>query len=166
MKRAAGLLVSTSILGFVSHAMAEPRPKTQAKSRPELVLFRTADSDGSGSVSLGEFALAVQESFARRIHERFQQLDRNRDGRCRRSEVNKMSAARFARFDLNADGQFTLAELTQVMNEELEKRLVRVSLRLDVDGNGELSLAELTPRPKKPAPAPVEVAGLPNTNVH
>jgi|RhiMethySRZTD1v2_1073278.scaffolds.fasta_scaffold06878_15 Ca2+-binding EF-hand superfamily protein len=184
MKRIAGLLVATTHLGFAAHAAAEsptkgnqahkrlasavggaqvkriealggslgrPPPKTEPKD-----LFGRADLDRDGSVSFGEFATIAGGSLERRILKRFHQLDRNHDGRCTRSEVNKMSAARFERFDLNHDGAFTQKELAVVMTRELTARLEQVYARLDVDRDGRFSLAELTPAPAPRKPAPPE----------
>jgi hypothetical protein len=166
-----GFLIGTSVLAFVSHAVAEPRPRKPSARHAALQLIATADEDGSGSLSAGELATAAYGGLAERIHKRFSQLDRNHDGRCTRSEVNRMNAARFARLDLNGDGEFTVAELTLVMNQELERRLARVYERLDADRNGEFSLAELAapglkPAPKTVATRTVDVARRGTANVH
>jgi Ca2+-binding EF-hand superfamily protein len=178
MKRIAGLLVATTHLGFASHAMADGsgkshqsakraaaaaagskarrvealggvRPKDGDEPRPAS-FFSYADRDEDGSVSFGEFANVVHTSMARRIAKRFHQLDRNHDGRCTRDEVNKMSPARFLRFDLNRDGHFTASELAVVMQREVAAHLDRAYARLDVDRDGRFSMAELTPA-RKPA---------------
>ena len=192
MKKIAGLLVATTHLGFAAHALAESpgkghqspkraaaaagagsptkrvealggvRPKDGDEPR-EASLFSYADRDKDGSVSFGEFAGVVHESIARRIAKRFRQLDRNRDGRCTRNEVNKMSLVRFLRFDLNRDGHFTASELAVAMKREAETHLEQAYTRLDVDRDGRFSIAELTPArtpaaPATAAPKPSEVA--------
>jgi hypothetical protein len=179
MKRIAGLLVATTHLGFASHALAEGpgkghqsakraaaaagprsqskrvealggvRPKDRDEPRP-VSLFSYADRDEDGSVSFGEFASVVHTSMARRIAKRFHQLDRNHDGRCTRDEVNKMSPARFLRFDLNRDGHFTASELAVVIEREVAAHLDRAYATLDADRDGRFSMAELTPA-RKPA---------------
>jgi Ca2+-binding EF-hand superfamily protein len=181
MRRIAGLLVATTHLGFAGHALAQGPGKTshstkramtagsggQAKriealgtsSPPEeskpapRSLFAYADRDKDGSVSFSEFATAARESLERRIARRFQQLDKNHDGGCTRGEVNKMSLARFLRFDLDRDGRFTQSELAVVMKRELGGRLELAYARLDVDRDGRFSMAELTPIPTAREPA-------------
>jgi Ca2+-binding EF-hand superfamily protein len=129
---------------------------------PAATLFAAADDNGDGSVTYRELAAVVRNSIARRIKARFHQLDRNRDGRCTRSEVNKMTAARFARFDLNHDGAFTVAELAHVMTHEVTVRLQQVYARLDGDQNGRLSMAELKLQPKaQPAAVAARVSSDP-----
>jgi len=123
-------------------------PMTIELSGPEH-LFATADRDGDGSVSFGEFSAVANESIARQLKKRFQQLDLNHDGRCTRAEVNLMSAARFARFDLNRDGAFTAAELTKVIQPQLGARLADLRMKLDRDHDGRFSVAELTPPSKQ-----------------
>ncbi len=184
MKRIAGLLVATTHLGFADHAAAEsPAKGNQAHKRaasavsgaqvkriealggslgsppPKLEpkdLFGYADVNRDGSVSFGEFATVARGSLERRILKRFHQLDRDHDGRCTRSEVNKMSQARFERFDLDHDGAFTQKELAVVMTVELTARLEQTYARLDVDHDGRFSLAELTPAPAPREPAAPE----------
>jgi Ca2+-binding EF-hand superfamily protein len=109
-------------------------------------------------VSYGELTALVRGSVARRIKARFGQVDRNGDGRCTRSEVNKMSAERFARFDLNRDGHFTAAELATVITRQVADRLQRVYARLDADHNGAFTVAELTLPTKTSAPEAEVVA--------
>lgn len=175
MRRIAGLLVATTHLGFAGHALAQGPGKSsqsakramtagsggQAKrieslgtsSPPEepkpapRSLFAYADRDKDGSVSFGEFATVAHESLARRIANRFHQLDKNHDGGCTRAEVNKMSLARFLRFDLDRDGRFTQSELAVVMKREFAGRLEQTYARLDIDRDGRFSVAELTPIP-------------------
>jgi Ca2+-binding EF-hand superfamily protein len=181
MKRVAGLLVATTHLGLAGHALAQgPSKGSQAAKRSAAVsstplkrveslgsalggspppkatpasLFHYADTDRDGSVSFGEFAALAQDSMARRIARRFQQLDRDHDGRCTRAEVNKMSSTRFMRFDLDRNGYFTRPELALVMRQELTPRLELAYARLDVDRDGRFSAAELTPIPVQPKPA-------------
>ena len=127
--------------------------ETRENARPAPVaLVASADRDSDGSVSFGEFSTVVYKSIARRVDKRLRQLDRNHDGRCTRGEVSKMTAARFARFDLNRDGAFTAVELATVMQREVAERLARLYVRLDVNRDGRFSVAELTPAPKPEAP--------------
>ena len=137
-----------------------PAPVVEAPAvEPSLTLFHVSDGNRDGSVSYGELAAVVRNSIARRIKARFHQLDRNHDGRVARREVNKMNAARFARFDVNRDGVFTLAELAHVMTHEAGVRLRDVYARLDGDRDGRLSMAELAPQPKQPARTVVAKVG-------
>jgi hypothetical protein len=176
MKRVAGLLAATGLLVTASYSFGKPsarksmppavkknaRSKTMQPSssaRKELeaappvsnVVWAAADRDGDGSVSFGEFANVAHESIARRVATRFRQLDRNRDGRCSRAEVNMMGVERFGRFDLDNDGFFTAAELAGVMRAQLAGRLEQLYVRLDLDRNGSFSVAELTPPSLAPA---------------
>src|SRR6185503_12402260 len=131
MKKVAGLLVATGLLVTASYSFGKPpapkgvvpaaKKSAQAKAKSKStqsggadvkeleatagsVVWAAADRDGDGAVSFGEFATIVNDSIARRVATRFRQLDRNKDGRCTRAEVNKMTAERFARFDANHDG--------------------------------------------------------------
>ena len=165
-KTVCALAVVCFWMGSNSRALAEPS-KTPAPQRQagaaqlendgaaalsaSQALLQAADRDGDGTLSFSEFSAAVQKSINRRVAERFQQLDRNRDGLCARSEVNKMSAARFARFDRNRDGFFSATELRQAIMSQLAARLGQVYARLDRDNDGRFSLAELTPSRSKPA---------------
>ena len=178
MKKVAGLLVATGLLVTASYSFGKPpapkgvvpaaKKSAQAKAKSKStqsggadvkeleatagsVVWAAADRDGDGAVSFGEFATIVNDSIARRVATRFRQLDRNKDGRCTRAEVNKMTAERFARFDANHDGVFTAAELASVMREQLTGRLQDLYVRLDVDKNGSFSVAELTPPAQSPA---------------
>jgi hypothetical protein len=176
MKKAAGLLVATGLLVTASYSFGKPpapkgalpatKKSAQSKSTQSTgtatkdleavvpnsnALWGAADRDGDGAVSFGEFATVVNESIARRVATRFRQLDRNKDGRCTRAEVNKMTAERFARFDSNHDGVFTPAELASVIREQVAGRLQDLYVRLDLDKNGSFSVAELTPPARTPA---------------
>jgi hypothetical protein len=53
-----------------------------------------------------------------------------------------MDAARFARFDRNGDGGFTLSELALVMSHKATERCRVVLARLDADRDGALSAAD------------------------
>src|SRR5262245_16511761 len=142
MRKSIRSLVATKLLLLSTHAVAHPSGNThaQAKSRndpssapdaepllePNIApktLFAVADSDRDGSVSFGELVAVVNGSIARRLERRFRQLDLNHDGRCTLAEVNKMSAARFARFDLDGNGSFTLSELTVTIKRVVSARL-------------------------------------------
>jgi hypothetical protein len=177
MKKAAGLLVATGLLVTASYSFGKPpAPKSvlpatkksaQSKSTqsggvgtadlesaaPGNVVWAAADRDGDGTVSFGEFANVVNDSIARRVATRFRQLDRNKDGRCTRAEVNRMGVERFARFDTNNDGLFTSAELAAVMREQVASRVQELYVRLDTDKNGSFSVAELTPPARSPSKA-------------
>ena len=122
-------LVTTSLLMLASREHAAPSTKP-ARSADSRALFAAADRNADGSVSFAEFATLARESVVHRIAARFRQLDRNRDGRCTRAEVNKMPADRFARFDLDRDGAFTAAELTTLMLQRLDVRLARLYPRI------------------------------------
>ena len=183
MKKAFGSLVAGSLLVIGMRAHAEPSGKlTQRAPRSSVhakhvrgskepgnvmdlepvapssaaqILFSSADRDGNAIVSYAEFASTVRESVARRARIRLRQLDRNHDGVCTPSEVNKMSRARFARFDLDHDSAFSEQELATVMLRELTARLDQLYATLDRDHDGQFSVAELTPRAK---PAAVKLA--------
>ncbi len=179
MKRTAGLLIATGLLLTASYSFGKPPSKipppvsktgrsnsksTGAPVEKELEavdstaaansVWAAADRDRDGNVSFGEFATVVKDSIARRVQKRFNQLDRNHDGRCTRAEVNMMPVERFVRFDLDHDGSFTAHELATVMQSELAGRLKELYVRLDLDKNGTFSVAELTPAPQPEPKAP------------
>jgi Ca2+-binding EF-hand superfamily protein len=63
-----------------------------------------------------------------------------------------MAAARFARFDSNADGSFTETELSATMREQALERCREVFARLDVDHDDAISGADATAaRPERVA---------------
>lgn len=147
MKKIAGVAAFAACAGALAPCFAQSKPKADAASAARALHAR-ADKNSDGSVTYAELSLLVHDSVARQIQKRFKQLDRNRDGRCTRAEVNKMDPARFARFDLDRDGAFTRAELAQVMRAQVTERLRRVYVALDLDRDGRITLAEVEPAPK------------------
>src|SRR5262249_47048305 len=160
MKKTAGVLVALFVVGASAPVLAQGSPKTsraktsapdpkqssepsrasasseaRTASAPEL-LFAAADRNRDGTVSYDELASIARESIVRRVTTRVHHLDRNHDGRVTKDEVNKMSAARFARFDLDHDAAFTVAELGVVMTRELDGQLPQIYARLDVNRDG------------------------------
>lgn len=161
MKKTAGLMVALCLVGATAPAFAEEsktphpapvEPRTASEpSAPEL-LFAASDANHDGVVTYGEFANVARSGIARRVLVRFHELDRNHDGRVSRSEVNLMSAERFARFDVDHDGFFTVRELSAAMTRELDAQLPQVYARLDVNHDGRFTVAELTPAKSDTAP--------------
>lgn len=47
-----------------------------------------------------------------------------------------MAAARFKRFDVNADSYFTVAELAHVMRSQASRHCSSILAKLDIDGDG------------------------------
>ena len=157
MKKRIGSLIVTKLLLLSANAVAHPSSTTPDKPRQHApspgdpligspsvapqTLFAVADVDRDGSVSFSELALVVNGSIVRRLEKRFHQLDLNHDGRCTLTEVNKMSAARFARFDLDGNGFFTLSELTTAMKRAVTARLEQLRVSLDRDQDGRFSVA-------------------------
>jgi Ca2+-binding EF-hand superfamily protein len=151
-KRAAGFAVFTAVAGASVPCFAQSKSDAASIAR---ALYTRADENADKNVTYWELSKVVHDSVTRQIHKRFTQLDRNKDGRCTRAEVNKMDKARFLRFDLNRDGHFTQAELATVMRQDVNLRLRRVYAALDLDRNGHITLAELAPASE---PATVVVA--------
>lgn len=125
--------------GSGDHEKAKSNGHVWSESTRTLRLLQAADHDQDGRLSLVELQRYMTREVVRRVDERLPKLDRNGDGRVTRDEVPAMSAARFARFDLNGDGAFTLWELAQVMRQQALTTCPRVLARLDVDGDGALT---------------------------
>ena len=161
MKKTTGLMVALCLVGAAAPAFAEesktPRaapvePRAASQPSASELLFAAADANHDGVVTYAEFANVARSGIARRVVVRFHELDRNHDGRISRSEVNLMSAERFARFDLDHDGFFTVRELSTAMTHELDAQLPQVYARLDVNHDGRFTVAELTPAKSETAP--------------
>ena len=141
-------------VGAEARATHAPRAKSttvislKAKASPisysaSLRLLSAADANDDNRVSELELNRFVQYQVLRQVESRVPKLDRNRDGQVTRAEVPRMSAARFARFDLNDDGAFTVWELAQVMRQQALERCRVVFASLDADADGMLSTADV-----------------------
>jgi Ca2+-binding EF-hand superfamily protein len=115
-------------------------------------LLRVADANGDGAVGILELQRFVGRGVLRRVEERVPKLDRNGDGRVSRAEVPRMSTVRFARFDIDGDGAFTVWEVARHMRREANQRCQVLLAGLDQDRDGMLTRADVT------LPKPVRVA--------
>ncbi len=144
MRRALGALTAVGVLGIAGHATAEnaknKRPPSQNRSER---LFAALDEDGDGLLSASEFYDAALRHVAEKCDERFQQLDKNADGRVSPNEVVGMDERRFHRLDLNADGTFTALELRVAMHQQAARRLRDVFARMDRDRDGRCTPEEM-----------------------
>ena len=106
-------------------------------------LLRAADANEDNRVSELELKRFVQYQVLRQVERRVPKLDSNGDGQVTRAEVPRMSTARFARFDLNDDGAFTVWELAQVMRRQALERCRHLFASLDADADGVLSISDV-----------------------
>jgi Ca2+-binding EF-hand superfamily protein len=128
-----------------SHAKSSPTaasPPSEASDTLYTRLVATADADNDGEVSNVELESLVHRYVERQVQQRFQRLDRNRDGRVTHAEVPSMLAERFMRFDADGDGSFTVAELGLVLHQQATERCRVVFARLDMDGDGALTASD------------------------
>lgn len=140
---ALGWLAATLVVpsGF---AQATPTSAAPQATDPALVkLLDAADANRDARVSRWELQRFVQRQILLQVEKRVLGLDRNGDGRVTRVEVPGMPATRFARFDLDRDGGFTLWELSRVMRAQALGRCALLFAELDIDGDGMLSRADL-----------------------
>jgi Ca2+-binding EF-hand superfamily protein len=125
-----------------SHAKSSPTtasPPSESTDALYSRLVAAADADHDAEVSDVELESLVYLYVERQVEQRFQRLDRNRDGRVTHGEVPSMPAERFRRFDADGNGSFTLAELGRVMHQQAVKCCRAVFARLDLDGDGALT---------------------------
>jgi Ca2+-binding EF-hand superfamily protein len=129
------------------------RSTWKARSRSTAQkLLRLADKNADGSVGILELQRFVGWRVLRRVEQRVPKLDRNGDGRVTRAEVPGMATKRFARFDADGDGAFTVREVARHMRREANRRCLVMLAKLDRDGNGVLSLADVAqPEPLRMA---------------
>jgi Ca2+-binding EF-hand superfamily protein len=131
--------------GTASHAKSSPTaasPPSESTDALYSRLVAAADADHDAEVSDVELEALVFEYVERQVEQRFQRLDRNRDGRVTHGEVPSMLAERFRRFDADGNGSFTVAELGRVMHQQAAERCRAVFARLDLDGDGALTAAD------------------------
>jgi hypothetical protein len=128
-----------------NHAKSSPTaasPPSQSSDALYARLAAAADTDRDAEVSDVELEALVHRYVERQVKQRFQRLDRNRDGRVTHGEVPSMPAERFQRFDADDDGSFTLAELARLMHQQAAERCRAVFAKLDLDGDGALTVAD------------------------
>lgn len=169
MERLVGTFFALSLLGGTATATAEPTPHLLKRvvggehATPPRVaklenlfddsadvneaayrsFLERADQNQDARVDGSEFERAVQARVQARIEFRFKRLDRDRDGKVTHLEVPRMDSARFARFDANQDGAFTMSELASALRVQVTRRCERLLARLDFDRDGVLTAADL-----------------------
>jgi len=146
LQKIVATLFAMSVIGTTGSAFAEsPRTIQVPSSLRSLYqdLVRVADRDGDSRVSRTELEHFVERHVVARATERFQRLDRNRDGRVVRAEVPSMAADRFARFDANRDGVFTERELALTVSSQATRSCERLIGQIDIDRDGAFSVADL-----------------------
>ena len=78
---------------------------------------KPADLNGDGSISLDEFSKptldALEQKTSKRLKSRFEDLDRNEDGKLSKGEQERPMRKRFERMDKNEDGKLSMKELGQ-----------------------------------------------------
>jgi EF hand len=73
----------------------------------------------------------------------FARIDSNHDGKISLDELKPRAAKRFLKFDGDANGEVTSAEVDAVLKARVETRKARMMGRMDADKNGAISRAEL-----------------------
>ena len=74
--------------------------------------------------------------------ERFEQLDRNDDGKVTTREIYEGRKARFSEIDSNQDGTVSVEELDAAKTEFRHRRLEHRLQRMDTDGDGGVGVEE------------------------
>jgi Ca2+-binding EF-hand superfamily protein len=126
---AALVLVTTAASGF-------------ARDHGERPDFSTLDADGSGEITLEDFA-ALRD-------ERFGEIDANQDGSVDRAEFVAHAQARaanraeemFDRIDVDGDGVLSLDAVASRMGERSGRGIERMLRRFDADSSGGISAEE------------------------
>jgi Ca2+-binding EF-hand superfamily protein len=163
LERVVGTFFALTVLATSFSVAADPGPqgvKPRALAPVSRALLDAADANGDAQVSTAELESLVQRHIQEQVQQRFRRLDRNADGRVSRSEVPSMKAARFARFDLDGNAFFTVAELAQVMEVTARRRCELVVARLDADGDGALTARDLDSRSSTEVASTLELPTL------
>jgi Ca2+-binding EF-hand superfamily protein len=85
----------------------------------------------------------ANEPYFPRREKGFSRIDANKDGKVQRSEFAPLVDRRFTKMDTNSDKTITSAELSEAMQQAVERRRIRIMAVLDRDKNGSITEAEL-----------------------
>lgn len=122
-----------------------------ARDHGERPDFTTLDADGSGEITLEDFA-ALRD-------ERFDEIDNNRDGSVDRAEFLAHAQARaarragemFDRMDADGDGVLSQDALASRMGDRGGRGIERMLRRFDADNSGGISAEEFDAAQKRMA---------------